>query len=124
MKRFRVVRIVLHGHVEVLIGRADVAFLERLHTLRQIDLGHLCQIGRGSADADVELGIMLPPAHGVREHVHRFGQRLEFPLRLGFVGAFVAVGMILADEPSESLPDLLLGGGTLYAEHVVIVDLH
>src|SRR5207248_4629846 len=61
---------------------------------------------------------------GVGEDGQRFGTGLKLPLRPRLVIAFVPVGMILADELTKPIADLLLGSGALNAEHIVVVDLH
>ena len=127
MKRFPVRRIVLHGHVEVLVRGAHVAFLVRLDSPRQVHLGHLREVGRTrrrSRSRGADLGIVLLASCGIRQHVNGFGQGLELPLRIRLVGAFVAVGMLLPGELPETLPDFRLGSGAIDSEHFVVVDLH
>src|SRR5579872_5837873 len=124
VERLRVVRIVFDGHVEVLVGRADVAFLECFHALRQIDLGDLAEVSSGFAETGAELRVVLLASRRVGQDVDRFGERLELAFSIGFVAAAVTIGMILSNQLSKPFANLLLGCGTLHAKNVVIVDLH
>src|SRR5205823_1194915 len=99
-------------------------FLESLDAFGHVDLGDLSEVCGGPADADGELGVVLFSSCRIGENVQRFGQGLKLPLRAGLVVAFVPVGMILANELTKPIANLLLGGGALNAEHIVVVDLH
>ena len=95
------------SHVEVFVRRANVAFLEGLDTLRQIDLRDLREVGRSSVDPDAQLGIVLLAPGRIGEHVDCFGQRLKLPLGFTLVGALHPVGMVFPSELAETVSNLL-----------------
>ena len=76
---------------------------------------------RGAApfQAGMAVAVVAGPLLRVAEHLEGLGRLLELRHRL--VVARVAVGMVLQGQLAVGLGDLVPGGGTVHAEHFVIV---
>ncbi len=124
VERLRILRIVLGGHVEVLVGGADVVFLPGLDAFGEVGLGNGREVGGGLRAAAGQFGIVLPPLGRIGQHVHRLGERLELPLGAGLVPSAITVGVVFPRQRPETLADLDVRSGPLDPENLVVVDLH